>query len=267
MSDFSPEDLQIQKAMLDVNPPLGGSSQLLNRLLSLQHEEVDFGKETNKATFPQSGTSFDDRSKMRWLEDTLAEPNTSGIASATVTTATNTATLKPATLSGQAFPRENRTRLGLLASAIALLLATALWWWQPNTFSNHLEWQIAQQIEQIEASPVAWQAPVNLPSHLRPIMNQAITLEPLGFAKVQSKIAGENVRVYSFRNQEGKQILVFEFPGDPRREEYGAQLVPMNTSTGGWSFAVAGTARSLVVFAVPGNQQYLLRHLRNTTVT
>ncbi|MEY4565888.1 MAG: hypothetical protein RLY14_858 [Planctomycetota bacterium] len=267
MSDFSPEDLQIQKAMLDVNPPLGGSSQLLNRLMALQHEEVAFGNESNKATPPQSGSSFDNRSKTQWLEDAFEEPNTASTASATVTTATNTATLKSATSSGQAFPRENRTRLGLLASAIVLLLTTALWWWQPHTFSNQLEWQVAQQIEQIEASPVAWQALVSLPSHLRPMMNQAITLEPLGFAKVPSKIAGENVRVYSFRNQEGKQILVFDLPGDPRREEYGAQLAPMNTSTGGWSFAVARTARSLVVFAVPGNQQYLLRHLRSTTVT
>jgi hypothetical protein len=262
MPDFSPEDLQIQKAMLDVTPPLGSSRQLLNQLAALQQDNASLGCEITNATSRQAVNSHDDSSMKLWLNEAIERPSAFNKSSVTVATASNTT--NP---SSQTSRSKSRTRFGLLASAIVLLLATTLWWWQPTTFSNQLEWQVAQQIEQIEASSVAWQTAVNLPTHLRPIMNQTVTLEPLGFAKIQSKIAGENVRVYSFRNQEGKQILVFEFPADPRREDYGPQLAPMNTSTGGWSFAVAGTSRSLVVFAVPGNQQYLLRHLRNTAVT
>jgi len=262
MPDFSPEDLQIQKAMLDVTLPLGSSRQLLNQLAVLQHENTSPGREMTNAMLQQAATSYDDGSKNLWLDEAIERPATFNQSSVAVAKAPTT--MNP---SSHAYRNKSRMRLGLLASAAALLLATTLWWWQPNTFSNQLEWQVAQQIEQIEASSVAWQTPVNLPSHLRPIMNQTVPLEPLGFAKIQSRIAGENIRVYSFRNQEGKQILVFDFPADPRREDYGSQLAPMNTSTGGWSFAVAGTPRSLVVFAVPGNQQYLLRHLRNTAVT
>jgi hypothetical protein len=262
MPDFSPEDLQIQKAMLNVTPPFGSSRQLLNQLVALQQEDASPGSECITAASRQETTPYDHSSKKLWLDEAIEQPATVGRSSATLAKAPIAVnpTIQPSR-------RNSRTRLGLLASAIVLLVATTLWWWQPNTFSNQLEWQVAQQIEQIEANSVAWQTPVSLPTHLRPILNQTVTLEPLGFAKIQSKIAGENIRIYSFRNREGKQILVFEFPADPRREEYGSQLAPMNTSTGGWSFAVAGTPRSLVVFAVPGNQQYLLRHLRNSAVT
>lgn len=262
MPDFSPEDLEIQKAMLDVMPPPGSSRQLINQLAALQQEDASLGNESTTTMSRQAVTLYDDSSKEMWLDDAIERPATLSKSSVNLATAPNAAIplSHPSRI-------KNRTQIILLAAAIVLLFATTLWWWPPNTFSNQLEWQVAQQIEQIEASSIAWQAPTSLPAHLRPLMNQTVTLEPLGFKKIENKIAGENIRVYSFRNQEGKQILLFEFPADPRREEYGAQLAPMNTSTGGWSFAVAGTSRSLVVFAVPGNQQYLLRHLRNTAVT
>ena len=262
MPDFSPEDQQIQKAMLDVTPPFGSSRQLLNQLLALQQEEASPRGQITIATSRQETTSIDDSSNKVWLNEAIERPTSLSGSSATLR-----ATSIAANATSHSSRINNRSRLGLLAAAIVLLVAATVWWWQPNTFSSQLEWQVAQQIEQIEANSVAWQTPISPPSHLRPILNQTVALEPLGFAKIQNTTAGENIRVYSFRNPEGKQILVFEFPADPRREEYGPQLAPMNTSTGGWSFAVAGTPRSLIVFAVPGNQQYLLRHLRNTAVT
>lgn len=154
----------------------------------------------------------------------------------------------------------------LLVASAAILACVLLTLW-PSGTGPRLDVLLARHIERIENEPIKWQPAKQLPASIQRIMNQVVQLQPLGFADITPAGSLSHIHVYSFRNQEGKQVLVVDMSKPAVRQKFGSQLTPLNTNTGGWSCAAAEVQGNLIVFAVPGNRAYLLEHLRSITVT
>lgn len=154
--------------------------------------------------------------------------------------------------------------MAFVSVALIALVAFAFW---PAATTTRLDVFMARHIERIENEPIQWDATVQLPASLQKIMAQVTQLQPLGFADITPKGSLAHIHVYAFRNQEGKQVLLIDMAKPKVRQQFGTQLTPLNSNTGGWSCAAAEVQGGLVVLAVPGNRAYLLKHLRNITVT
>lgn len=154
----------------------------------------------------------------------------------------------------------------LLVASAAILVCVLLTLW-PSGSGPRLDVLLARHIERIENEPLQWQPAKQLPASIQRIMNQVVQLQPLGFADITPTGSLSHIHVYSFRNKEGKQVLVVDMSKPAVRQKFGSQLTPLNTNTGGWSCAAAEVQGNLIVFAVPGNRAYLLEHLRSITVT
>ncbi|GEM_PF-2447485 len=154
--------------------------------------------------------------------------------------------------------------IALVSAALIALAAFAFW---PAATNTRLDVLMARHIERIENDPIQWDTTVQLPASLQKIMAQVTQLQPLGFAEITPKGSLAHIHVYAFRNQEGKQVLLIDMAKPKVRQQFGTQLTPLNSNTGGWSCAAAEVQGGLVVLAVPGNRAYLLKHLRNITVT
>lgn len=160
-----------------------------------------------------------------------------------------------------------RRHWGFIAGVAAAIVALAAFALVPSNQSGRLDVLLARQIERIENEPLTWQPLDKVPKSLQGVLGQVVKLQPLSFADISPPHSLSKIYVYAFRNHDGKQVLLIDMPKPSVKQKIGSQLIPLNSNTGGWSCAVAQVDGSLVVLAVPGNRAYLLKHLRNVTVT
>jgi len=180
--------------------------------------------------------------------------------------ASDTNVVIEATQTGSTSSRRRFSQGWILATSLAILAGLFLSFW-PASSSTQLDVLLARYIEQIENEPIAWNGATQIPASLRGILNQVVQLQPLCFADITPDGSLSRIHVYTFRNHDGKQVLLLELSNTLAGQGFGSQLTPLNTNTGGWSCAAADMQGSLVVLAVPGSRDYLIKHLRSISVT
>lgn len=250
-------DNEIRKALAAVEVPVGAKEDLLLVLLNETEKLVDAEK------FGEAGKFGDAQMVGRRLEAATSPPMEweGRVRLASDMHAAIEGTQTPATSSRRRFSQG-----WILATSLAILagLVFSLW---PASSSTQLDVLLARYIERIENEPIAWNGSTQIPASLRGILNQVVQIQPLGVADITPHGSLSRIHVYAFRNHDGKQILLLELSKTSVEQGFGTQLTPLNTNTGGWSCAAADVQGSLVVLAVPGNRDYLLKHLRSISVT
>jgi len=232
-------DVQIRKALEAVDVPAGAREELLLALLNQ-------GDNAERFADIESSSISDLETLVR-----LAEPTKSSVESGHFPPSTT---------------RRLLSRTWLLTTSLALMLCLMFVFW-PAKNNTRLDVLLAQYIESVENEPIAWKGNAPLPASLRGVLNQVVRLQPLGVADITPHGSSSRILVYAFRNHDGKQILLMELSNTLVGRGFGSQLTPLNTNTGGWSCAAADVQGSLIVLAVPGSRDYLIKHLRNISVT
>lgn len=235
-------DLEIRNALRAVEVPIGAKENLLLQLLRESENVVN----TTEASFVSIVDS-----------DVIAH---------SAQQASSMVELNNGSRFALAVDRRRWRYSWVLVTSVAMIAFAAFLFW-PTGSNTRLDVLMARHIERIENEPIQWQQSVELPPALRNVMSQVVQLQPLGFADITPVGSLSHIHVYAFRNQDGKQVLLIDTSKPKVRQGFGTQLTPLNSNTGGWSCAAAEVQGNLVVLAVPGNRAYLLKHLRNITVT
>lgn len=232
-------DEQIRNAMQDVRVPVGAKERLL---LQLADSSEAYLSESSKPSneFPPVGPET--KHGFRYLLTKMLTP----VASRS--------------------DWRNSSALWVCASVVLLLLSL-VWYFQPSSDGDRIELMLAQQIELIENEPIRWQESLKIPKRLQPVLVQLIALQPLSVASWKSSDDQREIVVHALRNGDGKNVLIIEMDKFSTNGRWSEQLVPLDSNTGGWSCAIAKIDNRLVVLAVPGTREYMLRHLRTSTVT